>query len=259
MSLINTTTLLLFVALFVPGFIYIKAATSIRATDKVDFSKSWYDAAGYGCLFFLFAALITFILMTVWPMAIEYGWMIFLFLLFLMPLGFVILSILVYKLPIVHEHFMLPEETAWDYVFSRRKPYWVIVHLKNGKIRAGLYAEKSYATAYPGKKDIFLQEEWIITLTGRFVSAYNASNGVWIPEEQIAYVRFFRYGLMECSKQRKLIQWALSLKHIVRLIRHNGYGVIPLGWKKIRRKIRSWRIIRIIRVVFKALQCKDHL
>lgn len=258
MSLINTTTLLIFVALFMPGFIYIKIRSAIRATDKVDFSKSWYDAAGYGCVFLFFSALATFVIITIWPMEMQYGLVMFLSLLFLLPIMFALCKDYLYKLPIVHDRFLLPDESAWDYVFSRRKPYWVIVYLKNGKTRAGIYADKSYAAAYPGKKDIFLQKEWITTLTGRFVEPYNATDGIWIPEEQIAYVRFFEYKQMEISKQKKIIKCLVFLKHGVRAIRHNGYKVIALVWRKIWRKIKSWQIIRIIRAVFKVFQCKNH-
>ncbi len=249
MSLINTTTLLLFVALFMPGFIYIKVRGAIRATDKVDFSKSWYDAAGYGCVFFLFAALLTFIVITIHPLELQYDMALFLALLLALPVIAAFLIGSFYKLSIIHDHFILPDESAWDYIFSRRKSYWVIVHLKNGKTLAGIYSDKSYSSAYPRKKDIYLESEWTTTLTGRFVDEYTATNGIWIPEEQIAYVRFFKY-----PQQKMLITRLISLKHRVRRFRHQYKGFLPF----IRRQIKSWQITRIIRGIVMALQCKDH-
>lgn len=250
MSLVNVETVLIFVCLFMPGFLYLKARGTIRATDKLDFSKSWYEAVGWGCIFFLFAAFLTFIYDYIFHF---YHLAVFGIFLVLLPILFVLFSCLFYRISWVHDYVLLPDETAWDYVFAQRKPYWLIVHLKNGKVKAGLYGDKSYAASYPRKHDIYIEEEWEVTLTDAFVAPLPMSEGIWIPEGQIAYVKYFEYNLHK--KPRLITRIILSLRCFVKELRPFCHKrIIKCIWKETKRCL----AMRIIRGLMLVLRCKRH-
>jgi hypothetical protein len=48
--------------------------------------------------------------------------------------------------------------SAWDYVFSRREPRWVLVTLKDGTIYRGCYVARSFASSDPSERDLYLEE-----------------------------------------------------------------------------------------------------
>ena len=55
----------------------------------------------------------------------------------------------------------------WDYVFSRRQAYWVIVHLRDGRKIGGRFDRKSFASSYPADEQIYIEEVWRLDEDGR--------------------------------------------------------------------------------------------
>jgi hypothetical protein len=81
--------------------------------------------------------------------------------------------------------------TAWDYLFAKREPYWVVVILKDGARIYGLYGLKSFAGDEPGQRDIYLEATYRPTDKGEWAPVED-TGGVLITAEQIAVLEFRR-------------------------------------------------------------------
>lgn len=185
---INDTNIVRLLLLFMPGFIFMKVNGLLVASDSNDFSKKWYDAIAYGTIF----SGLTYIAYTVLHDCLAF---------WLFPLiGMIILPFIapffLNKLrsqPFFYNHILRPEVSAWDYIFSLRKSYWVILHLKNGNKIAGSYSTKSFTSAFPNKQDIYLEELWKLDDDNKFSAKISRSAGLWISADEISSIEFFDY------------------------------------------------------------------
>lgn len=85
----------------------------------------------------------------------------------------------------IEKHIVDPIRRPWDSLFARREPYYIIVHLKDGRTIAGMYGQDSLAAAYPMKEQLYLQETWTInTYTGQW-SRVGGTKGVLILGDEI--------------------------------------------------------------------------
>jgi hypothetical protein len=69
-------------------------------------------------------------------------------------------------------------ETAWDWTFSRLRPCFMIVTLKDGSVIAGWCGERSFIGSDPVRRDIFLEQvydaspdgtSWVVQVPGRSI------------------------------------------------------------------------------------------
>ncbi len=82
--------------------------------------------------------------------------------------------------------------TAWDYKFFHTQTcVWVQIHLKNGKMIAGLYGSESFASSDPEERDLYLQKAVRIDNDGNWVKL-DRSDGVLIKGDMIEYIEFIR-------------------------------------------------------------------
>jgi hypothetical protein len=91
--------------------------------------------------------------------------------------------------------------TAWDYLFAKREPYWVVVILKDGARIYGLYGLKSFAGDEPGQRDLYLEATYRPTDKGDWAPVED-TGGVLITAEQIAVLEFRR--LTEFAYDQKI-------------------------------------------------------
>ena len=182
----------LFLLFFIPGFITMKIYQLFVATDRVDFTKAIFETIGYSCINFAFFfwvlvlihresfitnhPLLYFIIMGV--------------LLFITPIFWTILFIWLTKTSKLKIFFLNPVKSAWDYVFDQRKSYWTIVHLKNGEKIGGVYSSNSFASAYPRKEQIYLEEQWKIGDNDKFINKINRTGGILILGDEIKSIKF---------------------------------------------------------------------
>jgi hypothetical protein len=73
-----------------------------------------------------------------------------------------------------------PDPMAWDYIFNRNRSYWVIFHLKNGKMIGGYYSGQSFVSRYPDDQDIYVEQIWHLDKFGRFRNIVDRSMGGYI-------------------------------------------------------------------------------
>ena len=90
-----------------------------------------------------------------------------------------------------------------DYVFSQRKPYWVIVTLKDGKKIAGRYDAASFASSIPHPEQLFLQENWELNSDGGFERARVETAGIIILATDIETVELFNLTIGENLGERE--------------------------------------------------------
>jgi hypothetical protein len=83
---------------------------------------------------------------------------------------------------------LIPARTAWDFVFEQREPYFVIVHLKDGRRIGGYYGEDSFAGLYPESGHIYLEEVWALDADGAFVAAVPDSKGIILKPDDYEFL-----------------------------------------------------------------------
>jgi hypothetical protein len=83
-----------------------------------------------------------------------------------------------------------PAPTPWDFAFDRGHPYFARVELRDGKMLGGLFGKDSFAAAYPGRQDLFLERAWRLDEEGSFVAEVHDTAGVWLRAEDIRLVEF---------------------------------------------------------------------
>jgi hypothetical protein len=91
----------------------------------------------------------------------------------------------------VAKYFVHPIRKPWDYVFGKRCPFWIIVHLQSGQKLGGRFDTESFASSDPAEEQIYLQEVWILDEAGRFIGQVERSRGIIIMKSEIRAVEFF--------------------------------------------------------------------
>jgi len=84
-----------------------------------------------------------------------------------------------------------PFPTAWDAFFNRRQECWVLMHLKDGRLVGGWFAEGSFASAFPNERDLYVRDAWRIGDDGRFEQRIDDSLGIWISAKDCELIEFF--------------------------------------------------------------------
>lgn len=79
--------------------------------------------------------------------------------------------------------------TAWDRVFSRAEPSWVIVTFKDGSQVVGWYGSDSYVSSDPDERDLFISSVVNTSEEGEMEFVPN-SRGIYIRAEEIKTVEF---------------------------------------------------------------------
>ncbi len=195
MNIWEVDKLFLFIAFVIPGFISLKVYELLNPGVEKESSKQIIDAIAYSCINYA---------ILFWPIVkVESGTLrqnspnlyavFYLTVLFLFPIIWVLLWQWIRTKKIVQKAIPHPTQKPWDYVFSKREPYWIKAILKNGTIIAGKYAENSFASSSPAQEQIYLEEAWIINNKGGFERKKKQTAGVIILSSEIAYVELFKY------------------------------------------------------------------
>lgn len=182
----NIELLLFFVA---PGFVSLKVWGILNSSPRLKLSESLLEAVVYSS--FNFLVLIGFYnpLRSVHPV-FAYA-VVFI-------LGPVLWPILVYlivtRVRIIKTRIT---PTSWDHYFNLGEDCFVLIHLKaNDEMIGGLFSgSKSFASSYPEKEDLYLEELWKIDESGIFLEKVEGTNGLLISFEEIKYIEFFKLGI----------------------------------------------------------------
>lgn len=85
-----------------------------------------------------------------------------------------------------------PVPRAWDWHFSRERPSWVLVRLKDGTPIFGVFHERSFAASDPQNRDIYLEAQFRLLEGGEWAPVED-TDGVLIMANEIAYIEFRRF------------------------------------------------------------------
>jgi hypothetical protein len=83
--------------------------------------------------------------------------------------------------------------SAWDYAIRQLRPNYVVIRLKDeqGTI-GGVFANRSFGSLNPRRADIYLEEAWQLNEDGTFRQVIPDTLGVWVSQDEMAYVHFLR-------------------------------------------------------------------
>jgi hypothetical protein len=190
----NAQTFALFLVFFLPGFVSLKVYDALTPSERRDFSKSIYEVIAYSTLN---NALLYPLVVWLWTRNVQVPslavWLCGALVLVVFPSLWPFLWLGILKSKLFSRYFVHPLQKPWDFIFSQRKPYWVIVHSKNLGRVAGVYGDRSFASSNPAPPQIYLEEVWQLDDAGKFVRAVDQSEGILIPESEILAIEFFRY------------------------------------------------------------------
>jgi hypothetical protein len=174
------------VALFaLPGFISLRVWSLIFPTSPTALKDQLGEAISFGILnamicaplFFLFqpsgplalyclAILTLVILPAIWPFPIRW------------------LMLLLQRLNVI----LITSHSAWDDVFLRDNPYFILVHLNDGARVGGYYGPNSFAGLHPNSGELYLEQLWYLDEQGKFTSAVPDSRGLILRPNDYKYV-----------------------------------------------------------------------
>jgi len=182
--------LILFIAFVIPGFISIKAYQLLFPGVTVPTTDQLIDAVAYSSINY---ALLIFPILGVEKSSLKevhptLYYIFYLFVFFIAPIAWVLIWRFLRTRKFFKRNAPHPTAKPWDYVFSQGKPYWAKVHLKDGTIIAGRYAEKSFASSAPAQEQIYLEETWVINEKGGFERPKNNTEGVIILSSEISHL-----------------------------------------------------------------------
>lgn len=193
MEIWEADKLILFVAFVIPGFVSIKVYSLLFPASEKSTTDQLVDAVAYSCINYA---------IMLWPIyEIEshgvrkyYPTLYIVFYVMVMLVMPVILALsLRYLRQISFLQNFLPHPILrpWDYVFSRRRSYWVIVSLKDGKKIGGRYCRSSFSSSSPAPEQIYLEETWVVNDDGGLERKRTDSAGILVLSAEIVTIEFF--------------------------------------------------------------------
>jgi hypothetical protein len=184
------------VALFaLPGFISLRVWAQIVPSSERPLKDEIGEALGFGILNAMICAPL-FVLAAPQTAAGTYG----LAALTLVGLPAVWPFILRWFMSFLRQFnvLLVGSKSAWDDVFLRGDPYFVIVHLKDGSRAGGFYGSKSFAGLHPISGHLYLEELWYLDKRGKFISKVPGTKGLVLRPDDYKYVE-----LLEVPTEQK--------------------------------------------------------
>jgi hypothetical protein len=84
-----------------------------------------------------------------------------------------------------------PVPKAWDYFFRQGKICWIMATLKDGRLVAGLYGSKSFASSYPDEEDLYLERLCSLSSDGRITGFVTRSEGAILKMDEVSLLEFY--------------------------------------------------------------------
>ncbi|RRW28849.1 DUF6338 family protein [Ectopseudomonas oleovorans] len=195
MDIWEVNKLVIFIAFVVPGFISLKTYELLQPGLARDSSQQVVDAVAYSSINYA---------LLLWPIYIVehqqlqacnptlYA-LFYVFVLLIAPIGWACAFLWLRKTQFFQKSIAHPTGKPWDYVFSKRAPYWVIATLNDGRQIAGRYDEKSFASSSPAIEQIYLEEAWVLNEDGGFERPRVDSAGIIILSQDIVTLELFHF------------------------------------------------------------------
>jgi uncharacterized protein DUF6338 len=193
MDIWDADKLLLFIAFVIPGFVSLKTyelliPAATKGTDKRLIDAVAYSSINYALLLWPIYEIEIHKVRDSYPTAYV---LFYFFVLFVAPISWACVIKGLRTTKFFQKSIPHPTGKPWDYVFAQRKPYWVIVTLKDGKQFAGRYDSASFASSAPAPEQLYLEETWVLNSDGGFERLRSETAGILILSSEIMTVEFF--------------------------------------------------------------------
>jgi hypothetical protein len=174
------------VALFaLPGFISLRVWSLIFPTSELPLKDQLGEALSFGILNAMICAPLFFLLLPATPLTL-YGLAILT--LVVLPAIWPFPALWLMRALQRANVILVTSRSAWDDVFLRDEPYFVIVHLKDGARVGGYYGSNSFAGLHPISGHLYLEQLWYTDDQGRFTSAVQDSRGLILRPQDYKYI-----------------------------------------------------------------------
>lgn len=195
MELLELEKLKIFIFFLMPGFISIQAYQLMVPSEYKASTDKIIEAVTYSCINF---ALLFFPIQYIEQSALEFEHpllhaLFYICVLFVFPVLWVLAFLSLRNLDFFQRKMPHPIAKPWDFVFSQRKKYWVIVTLKTGEKVAGRYSSKSFTSSNPAPEQIYLEETWVLDKDDSFTRPRQNSEGILILSDEIKTIELFKY------------------------------------------------------------------
>ncbi len=193
MNIWEKDKLILFIAFIIPGFVSLKAFELFFPSQRTEAAKQLVEAITYSCINY---ALLFWLIAYVERSGIrdQFAFIYFafyVFVLFIAPIIWALLWKKVRTSEIFQANAPHPTQKPWDYVFGKRKPYWVIVTLKDGTKIAGNYDSNSFSSSAPASEQLYLEEAWVLNDDGGFERPRESTKGIIILSGEMVSIELF--------------------------------------------------------------------
>lgn len=190
MDIWQSDKLAMFLLFVVPGFISIKCYQlafpgTVRATSEQLIDAVAYSSINYALLFVPFMLVKKLALASSYPLVY---YLFYFFAIFVAPILWVLIWKLMRASSFMQRTAPHPTAKPWDFVFQKRKWYWVKVTLANGTVIGGRYAGNSFASSAPAPEQMYLEECWVLGEKGQFFRKKNQTAGVLILSKEISHI-----------------------------------------------------------------------
>ena len=179
------------------GFISLKVYDLLVPNERLSPHKYIIDIFFYSLIhFILFYMPIAFIVKAEWSGL--YLYIAFIAIFIIVPILYPMVYVWITRFQWIKKRIVHPIQKPWDYVFNKHERYWVIVRLKEGIMFGGLYSINSFASSFPAREQIYLEEAWHLDEKGIFQKKIDNSKGILILGEDILTIEF-----LECTEKIK--------------------------------------------------------
>lgn len=195
MDLKDIPTSILFVLLFTPGFVATRAFDLFVPRAERDYGKALYEVIGYSLLTYAVCAPILIWWFRQPYLSIGTNILLALTIMIVIPAMLSLVYLNIFRIPAFSRVLVSPTPTSWDWAFERSstEPYFVLIHLKDGRRVGGLIYKGSYTSTYPLPPDIFIPEVWQINQdTGEFIAPVPRTAGLAVLGNTIEMAEFFK-------------------------------------------------------------------
>ena len=193
-ELLTADKLLLFFIFFVPGFVSVKIWSLLVPSEHRSMADHAVEVLSFGCINFaiLFWLVAIAIKMEHWAQYLIYGAILFLF-----PMIWPLIVKTILYSDFLRGRIVHPTPKAWDAFFQRGQPCFILVHLKSGQYVGGLYSGNSFASSFPNPEDLYIEELWKMSRTGKFIEPMPDTKGLLISHDAIDFLELFKTSQME--------------------------------------------------------------
>lgn len=193
MDIWDTNKSILFIAFVIPGFVSLKTYELLVPANMKDSDKRLIDAVAYSSVNYALLLLPIYAIETsdVRECYPKLYILFYMCVLLFAPIGWAFVLKGLRSTKFFQRSMPHPTAKPWDYVFAQRKPYWIIVTLKDGKQFAGRFDSKSFASSAPAVEQLYLEETWNLNIDGGFERPRNETAGILILSAEILTVEFF--------------------------------------------------------------------